>query len=161
MATRSASPVGGGNPDAAFNTTLLTMVPPDTPVPMSVIVPPPSPLLQPGNVWPAATHLVVGDDGRLQQSAQSSEICNCVSMVIRRANSNIFFVNAFPNLQTQNEWLGQSLTTVLQDQAQMDLIVHEVNLRAQQDSRYMTSLISMVQCQAVYPLTSVVLNPLR
>ena len=82
MATRSASPVGGGNPDAAFNATLLTMVPPDTPVPVSVIVPPQSPLPQPGNVWPAATHLVVGDNGQLQQSAQSSEIRNCVSMVI-------------------------------------------------------------------------------
>ena len=77
------SPVGGGNPDAAFHTTLLTTVPPNTPVPVSVIVPPPSPLPQPKNVWPAATHLVVGDDGRLQQLAQSSEIRNCVSMAIR------------------------------------------------------------------------------
>jgi len=105
----------------------------------------PPPLPQPGNTWSAATNLVVGDNGQLRQSAQSNDISKCLSRAVRLANSNIFFIDAFPNLKTQNKWLSESLVTVLQDQAQTDLAVREVNLRAQQDNRYMSALISMVR----------------
>ena len=107
----------GGSLDTTFDATPL-VVSPIIPVPFPAPVIPP-----PGNIWPAATYLVVARDGQLRQSAQSPEISKCISKAIRLANSNIFFINAFPNLQVQNEWLGQSLITVLQDQARTDLVI--------------------------------------
>jgi len=120
------------------------------------------PLPSPGTIWPEITCLVVGDDGRLQQSTQSTEIGRCISDAVRLASSNIFFINAFPSLQVQSQWLSQSLIAVLRDQAQTDLVVREVNLRAQQDSKYMSALISMVRCQPSSSLLSACfLNPIR
>jgi hypothetical protein len=92
-----------------------------------------------------ATNLVAGDDGRLQQSAQSPEINKYISKTVRLANLKVFFVDAFPDLQKQNDWLSQSLVTVLQDQARTDRVAYEVNLHVQQDHRYMSALISMVR----------------
>ena len=115
-------------------------------VSMLAAVPPP--------IWPTVTHLIVGDDSRLQQSVQSAEISKCISKAVQLANLNIFFIDAFPSLQVQNQWLSQSLVTVLQDQAQTDLVVREVNLRAQQDNQYMSALISMVRHQTSSPLLS-------
>ena len=108
-------------------------------IPVLASVPPP--------IWPAVTHLIMGDDSRLQQSVQSAEISKCISKAVKLANLNIFFINAFLSLQVQNQWLSQSLVTVLQDQAQTDLVVCEVNFRAQQDGQYMSALISMVRRQ--------------
>jgi len=143
-----------------FDVTSL-VVPPvvSTPVPTPGIVPPIVPPLvpalatvlpslpQPGNTWPAVTHLVVGDDGRLQQSAQNPEINKCISKAVRLMHSKIYFDNAFPGLEDQNKWLSESLSTVLQDQARTDLVVREVNFRAQQDRSYMSALLSMVRCR--------------
>jgi len=136
----------------------VPVVPPSAPA--QVTVPPPLP--QPGNVWPAATDLVVEDNGRLRQSAQSADISRCISKAVRLANSNIFFVNMFPSLQEQTKWLSQSLVTILQDQAQTDFVVREVNSRAQQDNRYMSALISMVRHRfSSLLLPALFLNPTR
>ena len=151
-------PIESDSPDATFDTashaippavpvSILTpgAVPPTIPpeAPTLAMVPPP----QPGNIWSAATVLVRGENGQLQQSGQSAEIIKCISKAVRLANSNLFFINAFPDLQTQNKWLSQSLVTVLQCEAQTDPVVCEVNLRAQQDNQYMYALISMVRHQ--------------
>ena len=109
------------------------------------------PLAQPGNTWLVATNLVPRDDGRLKQSDQSPEINKYISKMVRLGNLKVFFVDAFPNPEKQNNWLAQSLVTVLQDQAKTDRVAHEVNLRAQQDNRYMSALISMVRCSANPP----------
>lgn len=120
------------------------------------------PLLQFENTWPATTNLIVGDDGRLRQSSQRVEIDTCISKAVRLANTNIFFTDAFPNLQVQNEWLSKSLITVLRDQARMDPVIREVNLRAQQDDGYMSALISMVCSWFSSPILSAwFLNPIR
>jgi hypothetical protein len=117
----------------------------------SVSVTVPLPSTQPGNIWLAATNLVVGDDGRLQQSAQSPEINRYISKTVRLANLKVIFVDAFPDLQKQNDWLSQSLVTVLKDQAKTDRVACEVNLRVQQDHQYMSALISMVRFWYVSP----------
>jgi len=104
------------------------------------------------HVWPAVTHLVTGDDGRLQQSAQNAEINKCISKAIRLAHSKIYFDDAFPNLEVQSQWLGESLITVLRDQARTDLVIREVNRRAELDKRYRSALVSMVRCRHPSPL---------
>lgn len=147
--------IEGDSSGAIPDTTPLT-IPPVDPVPVSTSTtvlpdsPPPAlalaafpPLLP--HVWPADTDLVVGEDNRLQQSAQSPEINKCISKAVRLANSKIFFDNAFPNLEDQNKWVTESLVAVLRDQAKTDLVVREVNLRAQQDKQYLASLVSMVR----------------
>ena len=83
-------------------------------------------------------------------------------MAVRLANSNIFFIDAFPCLKMQTKWLSESLVTVLQDQARTDLTAREVNLRAQQDNRYMSALISMVRhCDSSLLLPARFLSPIR
>jgi len=139
-------------------------VPPEAPLVVPPLIPALAtpPLPGPGNVWPAATHLVVGGDGRLRQSVQSTEISRCISDAVRLASSNIFFIDAFPSLHVQNQWLHQSLITILRDQGQKDPVVHEVDLRARQDNRYMSALISMVRYQLSSLLLSArFLNPIR
>ena len=141
---------------------MLPNVPPVIPVPtpapvvaLPVVLPaapavaPPHP--QPGNVWLAATDLVIADDGRLQQSAQSPEVGKYISKTVRSVSLKVFFIDAFPDPVKQNDWLTQSLVTVLRDQAKTDQVAHQVNLRAQQDRQYMSALISMVCCWAGTP----------
>lgn len=106
----------------------------------------PPPLPQPGNVWLAATNLIVGENGQLQQSAQSPEISKYISKIVRSASSKILFIDAFPGPEKQYDWLTQSLASVLQDQAKTDRVAYEVNLRAQGDQQYLLALISMVCC---------------
>lgn len=171
---RLPPPAEGDSPDVT-DRAISPGVPPVVPVPIlaPVVVPPivlppaptlatvPPPLPPPQNVWHAATQLVIGDNGRLQQSTQSAEIRKCISKAVRLAHSNIFFTDAFPSLEVQNRWLSQSLTTVLQDQAQTDLVVRDINLRAQQDNRYMSALISMVRRRSPVLLSGRFLNPTR
>ena len=109
------------------------------PAPAAVLLP------QPGNNWLGATNLVARDDGRLLQTGQSREINRYISKAVRLMNLKIFFVDAFPDLETQNNWLSECLVTALKDQAQTDNVAREVNLRAQQDHQYMSGLISMVR----------------
>jgi len=175
LVVRLPLPAEEDAPDIALNTA-LPAVPPAAPVPTlalatvpPIVLPPapapgvaPPPLLQLQNTWSTDTDLIVGDDGRLQQSAQSTEIGKCISKAVRLANSNIFFVDAFPSPQLQSQWLSQSLTAVLQDQARMDPVVHKVNARAQQDDRYMASLVSMVRyLSSSLPQLVWFLNPIR
>ena len=173
MVVQSSSPPV--EDDIPFNGPTPAVVPQVVPVPIPAAaglptIPPLAPaqvtipplLPQPGNVWLVATDLVVGDNGRVLQSAQSAEVNRCISKAIRLATSNIFFVNVFPSLQEQTQWLTQSLVTILQDQAQTDLVVYKVNLHAQQDNRYMSALISMVRHW--FPsllLPTLFLNPTR
>ena len=124
--------------------------PPPTPT-QPTVPPPPPPRPQShsstaGNVWLPATNLVTGGDGRLQHSRQSPELNKYLSKTIRSISLKVFFIDAFPSLEKQNEWLGQSLVAVLQDQAKTDQVACEVNMRAQQDGRYMSGLLSMVCC---------------
>jgi hypothetical protein len=81
----------GCDPDITPNTTPFA-VPPVIPVPvptLAVVPPlvlPLAPALAtvppPGNIWSAVTHLVTGDDGQLQQSAQSGKINKYISKAI-------------------------------------------------------------------------------
>jgi hypothetical protein len=126
-------------PNAPATVTTPTDVEPDlTPVPEPAVNPPPP------QAWLDATNLIFGDDGRLLQSFQSPEINKYISKAVRLVNLKVFFTNAFPEPATQSDWLCQCLVNVLQDQALKDQVAHQVNLRAQQDNRYLRSLISMV-----------------
>ncbi|KAF9787518.1 hypothetical protein BJ322DRAFT_1019918 [Thelephora terrestris] len=109
--------------------TALPGAPPQAVIPVPVLTPtvalPPAavaPLFpQPVNIWLAATNLIVGEDGRLQQSSQSPEISKYISKTVRLASLNIFFVDAFPDPEKQSTWLSQSLVAVLRDQAKTDM----------------------------------------
>jgi hypothetical protein len=130
------------------------VIPAPVPAPVVIlpaVLPAALPLPQPGNTWLAATNLIIGDDGRLQQSAQSPEISKYISKTVRLASLKVFFIDAFPDPVKQNDWLTQSLVTVLQEHAKTDQVAHQVNLRAQQDHQYMTALMSMVCCWADAP----------
>ena len=143
-AASNTTPVDGQ--DIAFDTTPpvipLTVlvpgtIPPAIPPTVSVHVPAPyvtppilplvpvlaavrPPLPQPGNIWLAAPYLVVGKDGQLKQSAQSPEINKVISKTVQLANLKVLFVDAFPDLEKQNDWLSQPLVTILKDQARVD-----------------------------------------
>ena len=122
-------------------------MPPATPPTTSELIPPPvamQPIILPpaqphpqshpssttGNIWLAATNLVTGNDGRLQQSRQSPELSKYLSKTTQLANLQIFFTDAFPNLEKQRDWLAQSLVEVLQEQAKTDQVAYKVDLRA-------------------------------
>jgi hypothetical protein len=162
---QSPSPIEPDDLDPPFNA-MPHVIPPAVP---TVVLPPTPglarvspPLLQSGNIWSVTTNLIFGDDGRPRQSSQRVGIDTCISKAIRLANSNIFFTDAFPNLQVQNEWLSKSLIAVLRDQARMDPVIREVNLRAQQDDGYMSALISMVRYRfSSLILSAWFLNPIR
>ena len=131
-------PIPASPNDLATVTTPTDIAPNLAPVPGPAINPPPP------QAWLDATNLVFGEDGRLLQSYQSPEINQYISKAVRLVNLKIFFVNAFPEPAIQSDWICQSLITTLQDQAARDPVAHQVNLRAQQDNRYLRSLISMV-----------------
>lgn len=146
-------PVEHGDQDTAFDATspmvthVQVVVPMPATIPLNVPVPSPTPPADPLplNNWSAVTNLVTRDDGRLQQSAQSREISKYISKTVRLANLKVFFVDAFPDLETQNIWLSESLVSVLKDQAQTDDVAREVDLRAKNDPWYMPALIRMVR----------------
>lgn len=157
MAVQQQPPIEGEGQDPSFDTTPPTVAPvvptfvpapttvlPTVPHPAPTPAAVPAPLLQPGNNWAPATDLVTRDDGRLLQTAQSREINKYISKTVRLANMKIFFVDAFPDPEKQNNWLSGCFVTVLEDRAQTDNVAREVNLRARQDPQYMSALISMV-----------------
>lgn len=100
-------------------------------------------------VWPAITDLVVGRDGRYQQSDQTPEIQACLKAAVRRANGNLVFSDGFPDTQCKAQWLGDALVTELSERRKTSITVAAVDERARHDQRYLNQLLHMVICFSV------------
>ena len=111
--------------------------------PMPNVVPPPGPGMVPP-AWPAITDLVVGRDGRYQQSDQTPEIQACLKAAVRRANGNLVFLDGFPEALHKARWLGDALVTELIERRKGSITVVAVDDRARSDQQYFNQLLHMV-----------------
>ena len=99
-------------------------------------------------VWPAITDLVVGKDGRYQQSDQIPEIQACLRAAVRRANADLAFLDAFPDTHRKGLWLAQALSVELGERRRGSMSIEAVDDRARHDERYFNRLLFMVTCFA-------------
>lgn len=68
--------------------------------------------LSPGNTdltrtalrWPAFTDLVRDSDGSYKQISKITEINNCLSAAVKRADSNIVLISPSPGVEKQEQW---------------------------------------------------------
>jgi hypothetical protein len=119
-----------------------------------------APIVQlPPTTWTPATDLVVKEGKKPQQSLQHSDIRQCISEAVNRATMNLFFVHPFPDVDTRNSWLQESLAQELTSRSRTNLFLREVNLRAKVDAVYFGQLFSMVSGFRT-PCGNVVENPL-
>jgi hypothetical protein len=118
----------------------------------------PNLVLNPPPEWPACTNLVRKSDGQYLQSDQSLVIQAFLTAATRRANSNLVFIDGFPDPQTKNEWLFNGLMVELNKCQEGSPVIQAINNRAQHDAQYFNPLCSMVSppfhTSYAYSLTS-------
>ena len=118
--------------------------------PMPYIIQPPGPVvlpLAPGPLplaWPAITDLVIGKEGRYQQSDQIPEIQACLSASVRRANANLALLDGFPDPHRKGQWLADALGMELSKRRNTSINVAAVDDRARHDAQYFNRLLYMV-----------------
>ena len=128
------------------------MVPPKntTPLPMPYIVQPPGPIVLPPALgpltpaWPAITDLVVGREGRYQQSDQIPEVQACLRAAVRRANANLALLDGFPDPRRKGQWLADALGMELSECRNASTNMAAVDDRARRDAQYFNRLLYMV-----------------
>ena len=95
--------------------------------------------------WPAATDLVRRDDGHYRHSDQMPEIQACLSGAVQRANSNLVFLDAFPDAVRKGQWLAHALERELNIRLNGSTAIAVIADRAQRDQQYFNDLQSMVK----------------
>lgn len=111
--------------------------PPEQLVPLPALVPLPL-------VLPVSIELVIGRDGRYQQSDQIPEIQACLKVVVRRANANLALVDGFPDPLRKGEWLAATLISELGERRKGSINMAAVDDRAKHDRQYFNNLLLMV-----------------
>lgn len=152
------SPANGREDNALTVPAQPTTVQPVYLTPLQNIAPPPAPYiiqsLQPAvplpmpgflpPAWLPVTDLVVGRDGRYQQSDQIPEIQACLKAAVRRANANLAILDGFPDAHRRGIWLANALGTELRECRKASASMAVVDDRAQHDERYFNNLLHMV-----------------
>ena len=93
--------------------------------------------------WPAFTNLIQDSDGSCKQTGQTTEISNCLSAAVKRANSNLLLINSFPDLEEQERWLTETLKFELSSRTDSP-IIQAVGERAKVDLNYFYCLLSII-----------------
>ena len=107
------------------------------------LFPNPRDLMPPIPGWPAFTELNQAEDGSYKQTGQIIEINNCLSVAVRRANSNLVLKGSFPDIEEQEKWLADALKFALSTENQGH-VISKVEERAKVDINYFNCLLSMV-----------------
>ncbi|KAF9790875.1 hypothetical protein BJ322DRAFT_1017503 [Thelephora terrestris] len=100
-------------------------------------------LAQPVPAWPAFTELIQEDNGSYKQTSQTTEISNCLSAAVKRANSNLLLIDSFPDVDQQERWLVDALKFELSART-CGHVIKAVGERARVDLDYFYCLPSMV-----------------
>ena len=111
------------------------------PAPTSVLAP------GPGNYphhIPTWTDLVQEENGSYKQTSQHPELNACLSAAVKRANTKLLFVDAFPSLHDRDTWTLDSLRTELSIRRESSHFVDAVAKRVSVDEHYLNCLLSMV-----------------
>ncbi|KAF9782956.1 hypothetical protein BJ322DRAFT_1220044 [Thelephora terrestris] len=94
--------------------------------------------------WPAFTELIQAEDGSYKQTGQITEINNCLSVAVKRANANLVLTDSFPDTEVQEQWLADALKFALSPENQSHVIT-KVGERARVDINYFNCLLSMIR----------------
>ena len=93
---------------------------------------------------PTWTDLVQEENGAYKQTAQHPELNACLGAAVKRANTKLLFIDAFPSLHDRDTWILDSLRAELAIWREGSHFLNAVAERVNVDENYLNCLLSMV-----------------